>query len=128
MIPILLLTTLALLLVGGALLPLWRGRQTKHAGKVTAAVAALFLTGLFCLLTRRNVIKQVFGLKIMLQGVTLSLLHAGHVRGDVRFAETMVISALVVETIVIAIALALIVNVFRHYLSGDIDRLDRLRG
>ena len=93
-----------------------------------ALVIALFLTGLFCLLTRRNVIKQVFGLKIMLQGVTLSLLHAGHVRGDVRFAETMVISALVVETIVIAIALALIVNVFRHYLSGDVDLLDRLRG
>ena len=90
--------------------------------------ALLFLIGLFCLLTRRNVIKQVFGLKIMLQGVTLSLLHAGHVCGDVRLAETMVISALVVETIVIAIALALIVNVFRHYPSGDIDLLDRLRG
>jgi NADH:ubiquinone oxidoreductase subunit K len=89
---------------------------------------ALVIIGLFCLLTRRNVIKQVFGLKIMLQGVTLSLVHAGRVCGDVRFAETMVISALVVETIVIAIALALIVNVFRHYLSGDIDRLDRLRG
>ena len=92
-----------------------------------ALVIALFLIGLFCLLTRRNVIKQVFGLKIMLQGVTLSLLHAGHVCGDVRLAETMVISALVVETIVIAIALALIVNVFRHYPSGDIDLLDRLR-
>ncbi len=93
-----------------------------------ALVIALFLIGLFCLLTRRNVVKQVFGLKIMLQGVTLSLLHAGHVCGDVRLAETMVISALVVETIVIAIALALIVNIFRHYPSGDIDRLDRLRG
>jgi len=94
----------------------------------TSLSGLLFLIGLFCLLTRRNVIKQVFGLKIMLQGVTLSLLHAGHLRGDVRFAETMVISALVVETIVIAIALALIVNIFRHYPSGDIDRLDRLRG
>lgn len=94
----------------------------------TALTVLLFLIGLFCLLTRRNVIKQVFGLKIMLQGVTLSLLHAGHVCGDVRLAETMVISALVVETIVIAIALALIVNVFRHYPSGDIDRLDRLQG
>ena len=93
-----------------------------------ALTVLLFVIGLFCLLTRRNVIKQVFGLKIMLQGVTLSLLHAGHVCGDVRLAETMVISALVVETIVIAIALALIVNVFRHYPSGDIDRLDRLRG
>ncbi len=94
----------------------------------TSLSVLLFVIGLFCLLTRRNVIKQVFGLKIMLQGVTLSLVHAGHLRGDVRFAETMVISALVVETIVIAIALALIVNIFRHYPSGDIDRLDRLRG
>ncbi len=94
----------------------------------TSLTVLLFLIGLFCLLTRRNVIKQVFGLKIMLQGVTLSLVHAAHLRGDVRSAETMVISALVVETVVIAIALALIVNVFRHYPSGDIDRLDRLRG
>jgi len=94
----------------------------------TSLSVLLSLIGLFCLLTQRNVIKQVFGLKIMLQGVTLSLIHAGHLRGDVRFAETMVISALVVETIVIAIALALIVNIFRHYPSGDIDLLDRLRG
>jgi len=93
-----------------------------------ALVIMLFLVGLLCLLTQRNVIKQVFGLKIMLQGVTLSLVHAGQMCGDVRLAETMIISALVVETIVIAIALALIVNVFHHYLSGDVDHLDRLRG
>ena len=93
-----------------------------------ALIIALFLLGLFCVLTRRNIIKQVFGLKIMLQSVTLSLVHAGHVRGNVRFAETMVISALVVETIVIALALALIVNGFHYYPSGDIDHLDRLRG
>jgi NADH:ubiquinone oxidoreductase subunit K len=40
----------------------------------------------------------------------------------------MVISALVVETIVIAIAMALIVNIFRRDPTGDIDRLDRLKG
>lgn len=94
----------------------------------TALAVLLFLIGLFCLLTRRNVIKQVIGLRIMLQGATLSLIHAGHLHGDARFAEMMVVSALVVETLVIAIALALIVNVFRHYPSGDIDHLDRLRG
>lgn len=94
----------------------------------TSLTAFLFLIGLFCLLTRRNTIKQVIGLKIMLQGVTLSLVHAGYLLGDTRLAETMVISALVVETIVVAIALALIVNVFRHYPSGDVDDLNRLRG
>ena len=94
----------------------------------TTSSALLFLVGLLCLLTRRNAIKQVIGLKIMLQGVTLGLLHAGHLNGDVRFAETMVISALIVETVVIAIAVALIVNIFRDHPSGDVDRLDKLRG
>ena len=94
----------------------------------TSLSVLLFLVGLFCLLTRRNVIKQVIGLKIMLQGVTLSLVHSGYVLGDMRLAETMVISALVVETIIIAVALALIVNLFRHYPSGDIDDMNRLRG
>ena len=94
----------------------------------TTLTVLLFLIGLVCLLTRRNAIKQVIGLKIMLQGVTLGLLHAGHLHGDVRFAETMVISALIVETVVIAIAVALIVNVFRDHPSGDVDRLDELRG
>ena len=88
----------------------------------------LFLIGLLCLLTRRSVIKQVIGIKIMLQGVTLSLINAGYQSGDVRFAETMVISALVVETIVIAIAMALIINIFRRDPTGDIDQLDRLKG
>jgi len=88
----------------------------------------LFLIGLFCLLTRRSIIKQVIGLKIMLQGVTLSLIHAGYLRGDLRFAQSMVVSALIVEAVVIAVALALIVNVFSHYPSGDIDKLSKLRG
>jgi NADH:ubiquinone oxidoreductase subunit K len=94
----------------------------------TVLVIALFLIGLFCLLTRRNAIKQVIGLKIMLQGVTLGLIHAGHSRGDVRFAEAMVVSALIVETVIIAIAVVLIVNIFRRYPSGDVDQLDQLRG
>ncbi|MFP3896965.1 MAG: NADH-quinone oxidoreductase subunit NuoK [Anaerolineales bacterium] len=94
----------------------------------TILALLLFTIGLFCLLTRHSVVKQVIGLKIMLQGVSLSLIHAGHLCGNIQMAETMVISALIVETIIIAIALALIVNIFRHYPSGDVDHLNRLRG
>ena len=88
----------------------------------------LFGIGFACLLTRRSVLKQVIGLKIMLQGVTLGLIHAGQIVGDTRMAEAMVISALIVEAVVIALALALIVNVYRHCPGGDVDDLDRLRG
>jgi len=88
----------------------------------------LFLIGLIGLLTQRLLIRQVIGLKIMLQGVTLGLIQAGRMAGDLRVAQSMVMSALIVEAVVIAVALALIVNVYQHYPSGDIDDLNRLRG
>ena len=94
----------------------------------TALGLLLFGIGLFCLLTRRSVIKQVIGLRIMVQGVALNIVNAGFLLRDLRHAESMVISVLVVEAIVIAVALALIVNIFLHYPSGDIDDLNRLRG
>ena len=101
----------------------------RWLGALTLCLAgSLFSVGLICLLTQRNVIKQVIGLKIMLQGVALALVHAGRVNGQLRFAETMVVSVLSVETVVIAIAIALIVNIFRAYPDGDVDRLNRLRG
>ncbi len=88
----------------------------------------LFVIGLLGLLTQRQLIKQIIGLKIMLQGVTLGLIHAGRLSGDLDFAQSMVISALIVESVVIAVALALLVNIYRHYPSGDVDDLNRLRG
>ncbi len=88
----------------------------------------LLLLGMACLITQRETIKQVIGLKIMLQGVTLGLVYQGHISGDLNTVQSMVISALVVETILIAVALALIVNVYESYPSGDVDDLNRLRG
>jgi len=88
----------------------------------------LLSVGLICMLTRKRVIKQVIGLSIMLQGALLTVVDAGRVNGDMQVAQSMVISALVVETVVLAIALALIVNVFRYHPEGRVDDLDTLRG
>ena len=91
---------------------------------------ALFLqgVGLVCLMTCRRVMQQVIGLCIMLQGGLLILVDAGRVQGDIAQAESMVLSALVAETIVVAIALALIVNVYRFHPHGLVDDLDALKG
>ena len=95
---------------------------------LTGVGLVLFVLGLVGLLIRRNVIRQVIGLKIMLQGVSLLLILAGQRFDDMALAQSMVVSALIVEAVVIAIALALIVNVFHHYPSGDVDDLRRLWG
>lgn len=88
----------------------------------------LLSIGLICLLTRKRIIKQVIGLSIMLQGALLTIVEAGRVNGDLQVAQSMVVSALVVETIILAIVLVLIVNVFRYHPRGRVDDLDTLRG
>jgi len=90
--------------------------------------SAIFILGWICLISQRNAFKQVIGLKIMLQGVTLALVMAGKLQENMNLAQTMVISALIVETIVIALALAMIVSIFRNIPDGDIDLLRKLRG
>lgn len=95
---------------------------------MTYLSAGLFAMGWVCLISQRNAFKQVFGLKIMLQGVTLALILAGKAQSNIFLSQTMVISALIVETMIIALALAMIVSIFRNIPSGDIDKLRKLRG
>ena len=64
----------------------------------------------------------------MLQSVTLALIIAGKTQNNTNLAQAMVISALVVEAIVIALALAMIVSIFRDVPDGNIDQLRKLRG
>ena len=97
-------------------------------GLLTAVSILLIITGFGGLLTQKAVFKQVISLKIMLQGVALTLIHAGQIHGDPHLAQAMTISAVIVETVIIAIALALIVNVYLHYPDGNTDKMNELKG
>jgi len=88
----------------------------------------LFLLGWVCLISQRNALKQVIGIKILLQGVTLMIVWIGGQIDNMYLAQVMVISALVVEAMVISLALSMIVSIFRNVPDGDIDQLRELRG
>ena len=88
----------------------------------------LFLLGWVCLLSQRNALKQVIGIKILTQGVTLNIVWIGGQVENMYLAQVMVISALVVEAMVISLALSMIVSVFRNVPDGDIDQLRELQG
>jgi NADH:ubiquinone oxidoreductase subunit K len=97
-------------------------------GLLSAVSITLVITGFGGMLIQKAVFKQVISLKIMLQGVALALIHAGKIHQDPHLAQAMTISAVIVETVIIAIALALIVNVYIHYPNGDTDKMNELKG
>jgi len=89
---------------------------------------SLFLLGWVCPLTQRNALKQIIGIKILLQGVTFTIVWIGSEIGKILLAQLLVISALVVEAMVISLGLSMIVSIFRNVPDGDIDQLRELRG
>ena len=86
------------------------------------AVVILFL-GLYCVLTKTNLIKSAIGISVMVKGGSLSFLIAGGAT-----AQVAVVLIIVVDAIIAAVLLSMAVNVYRHTGKLDIDALKRLWG
>ena len=91
-------------------------------------VGLLFFIGLYCLFTSRNMIKLLIGLEIMAKSAVLSFITAGYVRGETFFSQSLVITFIVIEVSLMAVALALVINSYRNTESLDVRNLTRLKG
>jgi NADH:ubiquinone oxidoreductase subunit K len=88
----------------------------------------IFLLGLYCVISQGNLIKIVIGLEIMGKGIILNFIAAGFFQNNTGVAQALVITAILVDAVLISVILALVVDVFRH--TGDIhaDRIAGLKG
>lgn len=90
--------------------------------------AALIFAGLLGLLARRNLIKLLIAVEIISKGISLLLLSTGFAKGHILTAQALVITFIVVEVSLIATALALVINVYRHTKGLDVRKLAQLKG
>jgi len=88
--------------------------------------AVLFAVGTAGVLLRRSGISVLLGIELMLNAVNLTLVafarQHGHLDGQVFVFFIMAVAAAEV-----AVGLALLVAIFRHQQSIDVDRLNILR-
>jgi NADH-quinone oxidoreductase subunit K len=94
---------------------------------VVIAILGLLGIGLYGLLITRNLIKVVIALQIMVKGAMLALILAGRLSGQINLGQSMALTVIVADTIVAVIALALAVQVRRHFGTLDIQALSSLR-
>ena len=86
--------------------------------------ALIFLAlGLYCVLSKKNLVKMVIGLEIMAKGSTLAFIGMGGAA-----VQGYVIIAISIEAIVAAVALSIIVNVWKQCKSLDSAKMGKLRG
>ena len=84
--------------------------------------------GIYCLISRRNLIQLIIGIEIIAKAICLSFVLAGHLQGNEQIAQAIVITIIVIEAITAAVVMSLIVAVYRRTGSLNIKDFRRLRG
>lgn len=80
--------------------------------------SVLFLMGMFCLLTRRNVIMMLLGVEVMLNAASVAFVGAA-LRWQQMEGQAMVIFILAVAATEVSVGLALMIAIYRR--TGSID-------
>jgi len=86
----------------------------------------LFLLGLIGLLVRRNIIFMLMSIEVMLNSAGLVFIIAGShwMQPD---GQVMFIFILAVAAVEVSIGLALILQVYHHYKTLDVDAINKLK-
>jgi len=93
-----------------------------------AFAAVLLFVGIYCLLTQRNLIKLFIGIEVIGKAISLAIVATGFVKQTIFTAQALAVTFIVVEVCVVATALAIIINIYRHTKSLDIRKLAKLKG
>jgi NADH:ubiquinone oxidoreductase subunit K len=90
--------------------------------------AALVFAGLLGLLGKRNLIKLLIAIEVVGKGVSLLVLSTGLAKAHILTAQALVVTYIVIEVSLVATALALVINVYRHTKGLDVRSLTKLKG
>ena len=92
------------------------------------AVVLLSVTALYCILVSRNLIRILIGVELLTKAATLLLVLAGQLSNRVALAQAYIITLIVIEVVVIAIAAGVVINAFRKTGTLDLRTLQELKG
>ena len=95
---------------------------------VMVTALLLILTGMYCLMRTRHIIRIILAIELAMKAITLLLICAGLVNGNMALAQAYVVTMIVAEVVVAVVAAGIAVSVFRRYGSMDLGNLTKLHG
>ena len=89
--------------------------------------AALFCIGLYMIVAKRNAIQILIGIELMLNAAILNLVAFGKYDKINNGGQVFALFAIVLAAATTAVALAIILNVYRQYKTIDPGEINKLR-
>jgi NADH-quinone oxidoreductase subunit K len=90
--------------------------------------AALFSLGIMCVLTRKNAINVLMGLELILNAANLNLIAFSKFSSGSFDGQIFAVFVIVVAAAEAAVALAIVLSMYRIIRSVNLDRADTLKG
>jgi len=93
------------------------------------ATSSMIVIGLGCLMVKRDLIRLLIGIEILFNAANLSFIaFSTQVVGFVDpLPHSVVMMAIVLDGTVIAVGLAMVLNVYKNYKTIDVRKLRRLK-
>ncbi|MES2266536.1 MAG: NADH-quinone oxidoreductase subunit NuoK [Bacteroidota bacterium] len=88
---------------------------------------ALFCIGLFIIVSKKNAIQILIGIELMLNAAILNLVAFGKYDRINNGGQVFALFAIVLAAATTAVALAIILNVYRRYRTIDPDKINQLK-
>ena len=88
----------------------------------------LLALGIFMLVMTSNMIRVVLAVEVMMKAVTLLLIYAGQINGQLGLAQTFIVTQIVIEIVLAAVASGLVINIYRKTGQRELRRLNKLNG
>jgi NADH-quinone oxidoreductase subunit K len=96
-------------------------------GETLAVSALLFAVGVVGVLTRRNALILFMCVELMLNAVNLTFVAFSRLHGG-ALGQAFVVFVMTVAAAEAAVGLAIVIAVYRHFGTVDLDRINLLRG
>ncbi len=89
--------------------------------------AGLFCVGLYMIVSKHNAIQILIGIELMLNAAILNMVAFGKYDRLNNGGQLFALFAIVLAAATTAVALAIILNVYKQYKTIDPDKVDRLK-
>jgi len=89
--------------------------------------AVLFCIGLFIIVSKKNAIQILIGIELMLNAAILNLVAFSRYDRVNNGGQMFALFAIVLAAATTAVALAIILNVYRRYKTIDADKINQLK-
>ena len=107
-------------------MPLLAAEGVSHLGGYVFISSAMFVLGIFTMVTRRNAIYVLMGAELILNAAALNFVAFARHRGDALNGQMFAIFVIILAAAEAAVALGIVLQLYHHFPTIDVSKPDRL--